>query len=111
VYCNYSYGIKTTLFMVVNADCSCICCSCDDFHGDSFHVPRTVCILPDITPHTPLITSLVASGPPRRGREPSLGDETRRPFKRFPDGDIATKIAWRFEPTCLILVQFELIGT
>jgi hypothetical protein len=42
VYCNYSYGIKTTLFMVVNADCFCICCGGDDFRGDSFHVPRTV---------------------------------------------------------------------
>jgi hypothetical protein len=39
------------------------------------------------------------------------GDETRRPFKRLPDGDIATKIAWRFEAACLILVQFELLGT
>jgi hypothetical protein len=28
--------------MVVNADCFCICCGCDYFRGDSFHVPRTV---------------------------------------------------------------------
>jgi hypothetical protein len=42
VYCNYLYGIKTTLFMVVNADCFCICSGCDDFRGDSFHVPCTL---------------------------------------------------------------------
>jgi hypothetical protein len=34
--------MKTALFMVVNADCFCICCGGDDFRGDSFHVPHTV---------------------------------------------------------------------